>query len=537
MKKRTNIISILYVCFLCVIFMFGVLVFSSCDERANELSVVGEITINKKSTRLPDILLGGEKSNWDNFYYTNNDGYIYVFDGKIEILDTAPQEFSTELELIYKYDESKTATIIVTRTKVEIRRIKIDILSEKIYPGSRVYYSIHCTPSNAVLVDYEFSIDQPEYLQSVTEDYFVLADDVPVGTEICINVSIGDTLKAKATIAVDDDIYEVHNIAQLRRMESEPYGYFKLMTDIDLGGYSWKPVREFYGVLDGNGYSIRNISYTISNNGLYGLIVHQNHGTIKDLQLLNCSLYEIDDPRNNRSNSVFGAEGISLYVGGVCGINQGLIENVLVSDIELSNLVNGTLEDETPYGIYVGAITGINTGEITRSGAISNKIEAKVYSYLHRATVCAGGVCGYNRKKIENSYAYNNNIFAYTYGVQQERMATSRIRTKVGGLIGCNQGSADRIVAASNKIDAGAVGASSDWTFLYVGSIIGTLEGSVSNSYVQYSTYNPIGNDKVSGVKTATRLNFEVCSKLDKSIWQLDKNRIIINHSFKEVTE
>ena len=54
-------------------------------------------------------------------------------------------------------------------------------------------------------------------------------------------------------------------------------GKFILMNDIDLSGVSWTPIQNFTGTLDGNGYTIKNLTYSNTSTstkykGLFGLV-------------------------------------------------------------------------------------------------------------------------------------------------------------------------------------------------------------------------------------------------------------------------
>ena len=61
--------------------------------------------------------------------------------------------------------------------------------------------------------------------------------------------------------ALGEGVIHISDADGLQRMAEDPHGHYVLDQDIDLAGVAWKPIR-FYGTLDGNGHSIRNLHVT-----------------------------------------------------------------------------------------------------------------------------------------------------------------------------------------------------------------------------------------------------------------------------------
>ncbi|MDN5300930.1 MAG: hypothetical protein PWQ60_444 [Thermoanaerobacteraceae bacterium] len=155
---------------------------------------------------------------------------------------------------------------------------------------------------------------------------------------------------------VPEGYIPIYNAEDLNSIRDNPYGQYILMNDIDLSGYDWEPIMgvlpsgervPFAGVLDGNGHKIKNLKINkpgVRNVGLFAEIERHNQpASVKDLILENVN--------------VTG----SSHVGGLVGLNRGVIENVRVS---------GTIKGER----YVGGIAGVNVGFISNcntSGKIS----------------------------------------------------------------------------------------------------------------------------------------------------------------------
>ena len=144
----------------------------------------------------------------------------------------------------------------------------------------------------------------------------------------------------------------------------------------DSDGYEvvYNQGKPFNHIYDGNGYTIKYIQNEIKNNvnnGLFGYIGY--YGTVKNIELD----YELID-----QNSTFGYE-TKYYLGSICSINLGTIDNVNTKEYELScNNVR-----------YVGGIVAHNVGTITNC---TNNITIKLYNYGAAESRILGGIAGYN---------------------------------------------------------------------------------------------------------------------------------------------
>lgn len=138
-------------------------------------------------------------------------------------------------------------------------------------------------------------------------------------------------------IRTTEDLYGISN---------NPEGNYILMTDIDLSGTKpggdldagngWNPIENFDGILDGNGYRIKNMHIYDSNNNMHDSIgfISRLYGTIKNLGLTNIDIH---------------AEKEYSYIGGITGFVRGHISNCYVT---------GTIH--APMSKYTGGILGSN---------------------------------------------------------------------------------------------------------------------------------------------------------------------------------
>lgn len=139
----------------------------------------------------------------------------------------------------------------------------------------------------------------------------------------------GESAPAKTEPA---GVQEIHTAQQLQNMASN--GDYILMEDLDLAGFSWKPL-DFAGHLDGNGKTIANLALVCSakgNMGLFGTLT----GTVENLHLERATLTTDSETQN---------------AGFFAGTNQGLIQNCTVT---------GDISDG--QNTCLGIMTGWNAG-------------------------------------------------------------------------------------------------------------------------------------------------------------------------------
>lgn len=145
----------------------------------------------------------------------------------------------------------------------------------------------------------------------------------------------------------ETDLNDIRNYAQYdNAMRSTVIRqYFQLKSSIVLSD-EWIPIPyALYGSLDGNGYTISDMSIGINGEGSYGLFA-MNFGTIMDLTFNNVSV-----------NLSAGNDNVIAF-GAAVGTNNGMVSNcdLIHTNIDLSNR----------YNSLVGGVVGSSyNGEIT----------------------------------------------------------------------------------------------------------------------------------------------------------------------------
>jgi len=223
--------------------------------------------------------------------------------------------------------------------------------------------------------------------------------------------------------------YEISNAEDLEGINSNLEAVYKLTDDIDLSNENWLPIAPnneqiFTGVLDGNGYEIKNLTMAGEHEiaGLFGI----NSGEIKNVKLVDVNI-DIDGEfaggiafgnyDGTISNSYVSGEISAEYVGGLVVIN--------IADESEANITN-SYTDVLVSGTNVGGMVAQNHGNIINSFAIGdvNSFNEYTYTYTH-----AGGLVGLNEETgiIRNSYAIGN-------------LTSTVEKVNQGGLVGTNIG-------------------------------------------------------------------------------------------------
>lgn len=153
-------------------------------------------------------------------------------------------------------------------------------------------------------------------------------------------------------------IYTPQNLAYIGYQIKYDYGdyssaHYKLMANLDMGGYYWTPIKTFSGTFDGNFKTIKNLilNENSTSDTSYGLFGKVTGGTIKNLGL-------------NLNYSFTISSGISNAAGGLIGISKAT-NNITIQNCWVGG--NIVVSCELPT-LYVGSIIGYSD-----SSAASNK--------------------------------------------------------------------------------------------------------------------------------------------------------------------
>lgn len=177
----------------------------------------------------------------------------------------------------------------------------------------------------------------------------------------------------------------INDYSELVNMRLYSYMCYKLNSDIDLTGVGFEPLFKsdypFRGVLDGAGYSIKNM--TVSNKcNAPSLLGYVHNGTVKNINIVDFRI------AINNAEQV----GIKLVAGAVSGEFCGEMENVFVrGNIDIDSEDNGYFA--------IGGLAGYCEGSITDCSSEITIDSAKLTTiYTNDDSACnIGGIVGVAR--------------------------------------------------------------------------------------------------------------------------------------------
>jgi hypothetical protein len=211
----------------------------------------------------------------------------------------------------------------------------------------------------------------------------------------------GTTVSAQTPI----EIRTAGELAAIGKNENTLRGTYLLMNDLTLD--NWTPTGDldntdghgFSGTFDGNGHTITMTAFYDSTDytkiGLFGSI--DKRGVVKNLCVA--------------GNIRYTGKQKVLYIGGIAGINYGLITSC-ASKIALEGNA-GMIIGEKPSkkiqtlfgyedGAYGGGIAGINLGSITNCYSAGS-----IVTYGRRIAAYAGGIAGGNGQPVRGNIGFS----------------------------------------------------------------------------------------------------------------------------------
>ena len=208
--------------------------------------------------------------------------------------------------------------------------------------------------------------------------------------------------KAVSKEEIPDGYTPIYDEADLAGINNDPKGKYILMNDIDLSetkkggeidnGNGWRPLKEFSGELDGNGYYIKNMHiYGTLKEGNYGLFEYlSGTGSIKRLGIKDVDI-DID--------GVESYADVGALAGGCIGEVEQCFVTGTVSGCAVS-LASGSASDK---GLDMGGFFGYS-GDYER-GEITDCYNGADITVSNNQKVNAGAF--YGTGKVDTTNCYN----------------------------------------------------------------------------------------------------------------------------------
>jgi len=218
-------------------------------------------------------------------------------------------------------------------------------------------------------------------------------------------------------IIPEGNIYEINKSSELAWLATQRNENFagktvKFMSNIDMGSKAFGGIKNFGGIMDGNGKRIKNLTINGAATGfIVGFIFTlETAGTVKNLTI--------------ESGSIKGQIG-NGYVGGIVGHNNGTITGVTNKATVESTAANATvggiaghsmttIKGVENFGNITTATDGYAGGIVGSADRYAIIIDAKNSGNITATTGHAGGIIGLSNVAITIKNAGNSGILTAT---------------------------------------------------------------------------------------------------------------------------
>ena len=374
--------------------------------------------------RLPDVVVQADQSTEDNFHKSD---YICALDQTVEFDGPHALQFShrtakvtVALECGDGMTDEELAQATVTLTGITTGNAAdgntvtpyqntTALLPPQTIAAGQPFIRITLTLG----VTYVYETEEATQLQGGYQYIFTITVNktgLGMSNVTISNWSNGDEIAGEAepvthTYDASTNTYTVYTAAGLLAWAAEAQEDLSLNCtlagDIDMSGQAWTPVGKcgnnetptYTGTFDGAGHTIRNLSTTADNAGLFAAI--RDGGTVKNLTL--------ENPQISGNNNA----------GGIVGL---LWQN---STIENCHVSGGSVTG----GIATGAIAADISGTVRACSASS----VKVSGYGDKGMGGVGGIVGWN--------SYGANLYSCYVA---EPLLTGASGVYVGAIVGSN---------------------------------------------------------------------------------------------------
>lgn len=277
------------------------------------------------------------------------------------------------------------------------------------------------------------------------------------------------TALSKGDVPPSDRTVYINTPEDMQLIRQDPYGHYKLSANINMEafgqGNGWEPVEHFYGVFEGRGYTISNLTIARDSENYCGLF-----GQVYDSAILS----EIVLTNVNISG---GAN-----TGALAGNCTGTISNCSVTGIVNSaqKSVGGLVGSYNSNQITNSYANVAVTGSEDVGGLVGTLYGGKVTTSYAKGTVTGmkniGGLIGAIRPSRETNV--------------EQTYADTRIRAteNTGGLIGSIEILNNFIVNMADSYAIGAIEAANTVAGGFVGNIYATAEPSIRFNFVYTAT-------------------------------------------------
>ncbi|WP_455584189.1 DUF4886 domain-containing protein [Bacteroides sp.] len=227
---------------------------------------------------------------------------------------------------------------------------------------------------------------------------------------VIISASVSGFKAAELSIALAPEIIPVATAEDfISRINAATNASFKLTADLDFAGVSFNGIESFSGILDGNGFIIKNLNIQREGEGKLGLFLSTNGAEIKNLGIENSTIGTADNKHIGAFVGEMNGGSISgCYVGNsrIVGKDHvGALVGQLISGALMSNCYSTAYVQTTGWQIggLVGSINNATVDKSYFSGVVVGNWEK------------TGGLVGLKNGGDENTNLVNNSVNLASY--------------------------------------------------------------------------------------------------------------------------
>ena len=337
-----------------------------------------------KTVSLTATVEPGNATNKSVTWTSSNTGVATVSDGVV----TGKSAGTATITASTGNGKTASCTVTVTDSVVIAESVSLNKHSLNLEKGETEQLQATIKPDN---VTDNFVVWSSADVSVATVDQNGNVEAVNDGT-VAITVSTANGKKATCSVTVYTSV-QIRTVAELKAMEDDLDGNYKLAANIDLGTSEWTPIGKdknmpFTGRLYGNGYQITGLSIT-DNSQVYSGLFGCCKGTVANLTV-------------SGTISTDGSNGDSYrYAGGIAGFaeNATIEKCTNLVEINVSN-ENETIGTYTYAGGIVGAADSSTNIFECKNAADITAVSPKGT----RADAMAGGIVGeaFNGGKIQD---------------------------------------------------------------------------------------------------------------------------------------
>lgn len=316
-----------------------------------------------------------------------SDATFSLVDGSL-VLGT--QKVDLRLQTNISEDEVRAEGIMIPQQLTDI------LLTISLTSGKNFYFTLKDANSWETGMQYAYDITLASStingsLSATISDW---SDGVAGSFEDVTALQVWDGISANTSWYTDESatfiLHQPAELAGLAKLVNEGNNMegktIYLSADLDMNNKPWTPIgnsdeNAFKGIFDGNNLQIKNLNPKTDGDlnmaGLFGT----SEGTIRELQI-------------SGNFSIEHTGSSTLYVGAVCGINKGTVQQCR-SHVNIAAYMKKESEEQT--NIYAGGIVGDLLGTVSSCqnyGLITaENINTKTKAYLHIGGI-SGGASG-----------------------------------------------------------------------------------------------------------------------------------------------